>query len=221
MRGRDRRSGTTSRMTAIESAARRREVTAALGTLDAAGGSSLDELVGVLYDELKEMARRQLAREAAGHTLQATALLHEAYLKLADSPEIGGRQRSYFFAAAARAMRQVLIEHARRRNAAKRGGGPVAVGLEGSGLEVEAFAAELLDLDRALEELSAIKPRYAQVVECRYFGGMTAEETAAVLGVSARTVKNDWSIARAWLYDRLNREGAGGDPGRPAAPPTR
>lgn len=198
----------------------RQEITAALRTMDPAGGSPLDELVAVLYDELKDMARRQLAREAAGHTLQPTALLHEPYLKLADSPQLGDRERSYFFAAAGRAMRQVLIEHARRRNAAKRGGGAVPISLDGSGLEVDAFAVELLDLDRALEELAAVKPRYAQVVECRYFGGMSTEETAAVLGVSARTVKNDWSIARAWLYARLNAGPDGGGAASGIVPPT-
>lgn len=187
----------------MHSAALRRDITATLRSLDSAEGQSLDRLVEVLYDELKAMARRQLAREVAGHTLQPTALVHEAYVKLAESPQLGGRQRSYFFAAAARAMRQVLVEHARRRNAAKRGGGAVPISLDSSGLHVDAFAVELLDLDRALEELAAIKPRYAHVVECRYFGGLSTEETAAVLGVSARTVKSDWAIARAWLFDRL------------------
>jgi RNA polymerase sigma factor (TIGR02999 family) len=205
-------------MTAPGPAARRREVTAALQTVDPANGSSLDELVGVLYDDLKELARRHLAREAEGHTLQPTALAHEAYLKLADSPGLGGRERAYFFAAAARAMRQVLIEHARKRNAAKRGSGALPVSLDSSGLEVAAFAVELLDLDRALEELAAIKGRYAHVVECRYFGGLTTEETAVALGVSARTVKNDWAIARAWLFDRLNAgEAADAPPSAPAS----
>jgi RNA polymerase sigma-70 factor, ECF subfamily len=199
----------------MPASAPRQEIEAALRTLEATGGAPLDELVGVLYDELKEMARRHLAREAVGHTLQPTALLHEAYLKLADSPQLGERERSYFFAAAARAMRQVLVEHARRRNAVKRGSGAAPVSLDASGLGVDEFAVELLDLDRALEDLAALKPRYAQVVECRYFGGMGTEETAAVLGVSARTVKNDWSIARAWLYARLNAGATTPD----AAPP--
>lgn len=182
----------------------REQTTAALRTVESSGGASLDALVSVLYDELKEMARRQLAREEIGHTLQPTALLHEAYLKLADAPHITERERAYFFAAAARAMRQVLIEHARRRKADKRGGGGIQMSLRPELLAVNAFAAELLDLDTALEELAEIKPRYAQVVECRYFGAMSTEETAAVLGVSARTVKSDWAMARAWLYQRLH-----------------
>jgi RNA polymerase sigma factor (TIGR02999 family) len=177
----------------------RNDVSAVLRTVD----TPLDTLVELLYDELREMARRQLAREAAGHTLQPTALLHEAYLKLGHSPQIALHERAYFFAAAARAMRQVLIDHARRRNSSKRGSGAMPVSLDASGPAVDAMAVELLDLDRALEELAAHKPRAAQVVECRYFGGLTTEETAVVLGVSARTVKSDWALARAWLYDRL------------------
>jgi RNA polymerase sigma factor (TIGR02999 family) len=187
----------------------RDHVGAVLRTVDPAGGTPLDVLVELLYDELKEMARRQLAREAPGHTLQPTALLHEAYLKLGHSPQIQRHERAYFFAAAARAMRQVLIEHARRRKSGKRGGGGVPVSLDASGVAVDALAVELLDLDRALDELAAVQPRAAQVVECRYFGGLTTEETAAALGVSARTVKADWALARAWLYDRLRGESRG------------
>jgi RNA polymerase sigma factor (TIGR02999 family) len=194
------------------SSATRQEVTTALRTLESAGETSLAGLVSLLYDELKEMARRQLAREAVGHTLQPTALVHEAYLKLADSPGISQRERSYFFAAAARAMRQVLIEHARRRTAARRGGGALPVSLGNIGpagpgpgaAAVDAFAVELLDLERALEELADLRPRLERVVECRYFGGLSVAETAAALGVSVRTVKADWSLARAWLYQRLH-----------------
>ncbi|HSJ12992.1 MAG TPA: ECF-type sigma factor [Longimicrobiales bacterium] len=182
-------------------------VTTALRTVESSGGATLEQLVGLLYDELKEMARRQLAHEAAGHTLQPTALVHEAYLKLVDSTQFGARERAYFFAAAARAMRQVLIEHARRRAAAKRGGGQAPITLESEQAGVDAFAVELLDLDRALEELAALRPRHARVIECRYFGGMSVEETAAVLDVSARTVKADWAFARAWLHQRLNPPG--------------
>jgi RNA polymerase sigma-70 factor, ECF subfamily len=163
---------------------------------------ALEELLPLVYDELRAMARRQLAREPDGHTLQTTALVHEAYLKLVDRSRVSERGRAYFFAAAARAMRQVLVDHARRRRALKRGGaGAVEVAAPAS--DADAFAAEVLDLDRALNLLAELNPRHAQVVECRYFGGLSVTETAAALGISPRTVKYDWALARAWLYDAL------------------
>jgi RNA polymerase sigma factor (TIGR02999 family) len=125
-------------------------------------------------------------------------------MKLVDSTQVGRRGRAYFFGAAARAMRQVLVEHARRRAAVKRGRGPSPVPLDAVALEVDAFAVELLDLDRAIDELAHQNSRQARVVECRYFAGMSVPETAAALDVSARTVKADWALARAWLYDRLH-----------------
>ena len=179
-------------------------LTAFVQTVEADGGASLESLVALVYDELKEMAHRQLAREAPGHTFQTTALVHEAYLKLVDGTQVGARGRAYFFAAAARAMRQVLIDHARRRSTSKRGRGAVPIDVDDVQLAVDEFAVELLDLDGALERLAALNPRQARVVECRYFGGLSVEETATALGVSARTVKSDWALARAWLYDALN-----------------
>jgi RNA polymerase sigma factor (TIGR02999 family) len=179
-------------------------LTAFVQTVEADGGASLESLVALVYDELKEMAHRQLAREAPGHTFQTTALVHEAYLKLVDGTQVGARGRAYFFAAAARAMRQVLIDHARRRSTSKRGSGAVPIDVDDVQLAVDEFAVELLDLDGALERLAALNPRQARVVECRYFGGLSVEETATALGVSARTVKSDWALARAWLYDALN-----------------
>jgi RNA polymerase sigma factor (TIGR02999 family) len=185
----------------------RSEITTLIVAAEAGGVSPFEELVPFVYDELKIIARRYLAREAIGHTLQTTALVHEGYMKLVDSTQVGRRGRAYFFGAAARAMRQVLVEHARRRAAVKRGEGPSPVPIDAVALEVDAFAVELLDLDRAIEELARKNPRQARVVECRYFAGMSVPETAAALDVSARTVKSDWALARAWLYDRLRGGG--------------
>jgi RNA polymerase sigma-70 factor, ECF subfamily len=181
-------------------------VTALLVTADSGDGGALDRLVPLLYDELRAMAHGQLARERRQRTLQTTGLVHEAYLRLADDSRVTRRGRAYFFAAAARAMRQVLVDRARRRNAAKRGGGAEEVSLDEEQVAVDDFVAELLDLDRALEQLAALNPRHARVVECRFFAGMSVEETAEALDVSPRTVKYDWALARAWLLDALDGE---------------
>jgi RNA polymerase sigma factor (TIGR02999 family) len=171
------------------------------------GNESLDRLVPLLYEELKRVAHRQLRREAPGQTLRTTDLVHEAYLRLVDQTQLTQRGRAYFFAAAARAMRQVLIDRARRRCAAKRGGGQLDVDLDEATISVDAFAERLLDLDAALEELARLSPRQARVLECRYFGGLSVEETAETLEISARTVKYDWALARAWLYGALRQAG--------------
>lgn len=151
------------------------------------------------------MAHWQLVREHRNVTLQTTALVHEAYLKLVDDSRVTRQGRAYFFAAAARAMRQVLVDAARRRGAAKRGGGAPLMTVDWEDERVDAYASELLDLDRALEDLGRRNPRHMQVVECRFFGGMSVEETAVALDVSARTIKADWALARAWLYRFLDR----------------
>jgi RNA polymerase sigma-70 factor, ECF subfamily len=183
--------------------------TALLATADSGDGDALEQLVPFLYDELREMAHRQLVRERHNDTLQTTGLVHEAYLKLVDDTRVTRRGRAYFFAAAARAMRQVLVDHARRRRAAKRGGAVEPLSLDEEQISVDDFAAELLDLDRALEQLAALNPRHARVVECRFFAGMSVEETAEALEVSARTVNYDWALARAWLFDALGGEERG------------
>lgn len=192
---------------AMADPARRSEITSLVQAAEPGHAPSLDALVALVYDELKVVARRQLAREATGHTLQTTALVHEAYFRLVDSSQVGARGRSYFFGAAASAMRQVLIDHARKRNAAKRDGGALDSGEVR--LAVDELSVELLDLDRALERLAELNPRQARVIECRYFGGLSVEETAEALGVSARTVKSDWALSRAWLYQVMR--GAGGE----------
>lgn len=169
----------------------------------AASLDDLDELVPLIFDELRAMARRQLSRHQERYTLQTTELVHEAYLRLAGDAGVTRRGRAYFYGAAARAMRQVLVDAARRRNAAKRRPGAMALSLDERTGEVDAYAHELLDLDDALRALERRNPRYARVVECRFFGGLSVEATADALGVSPRTVKSDWALARAWLYDAL------------------
>jgi RNA polymerase sigma factor (TIGR02999 family) len=163
-------------------------------------GEVVNRLVPAVYEELRVMAHAFLDRERPDHTLDTTALVHEAYLKLVDEAQVAQRGRLYFFAAAARAMRQVLIDYARRRGRGNRGGGWARVSLESPEIAVDALAAELVELDEALTRMAGEFPRCARVVECRFFGGLSVEETAAALGVSTRSVKRDWALARAWLY---------------------
>jgi RNA polymerase sigma-70 factor, ECF subfamily len=153
----------------------------------------------VAYEELLRVAHAHLVREHAGHTLNTTGLVHEAYVKLASSGGPGWRDRGHFLAIASRAMRQILVDHARGRGRQKRGGGvsPVTLGTDAGGGRAE--TVDLLALDEALQRLAGHDPRLGQVVECRYFGGLTAEETAEALGVSLRTVERDWTRARAHL----------------------
>lgn len=181
--------------------------TTLLQTVDSPDAASIERLVPVIYDELRRMARRQLAREQRNPTIQTTELVHEAYIKLVDDARVTRQGRAYFFGAAARAMRQVLIDAARRRGAAKRGGGEAPLTLEEQHVAVDAYAAELIDLDEALSELEKRSPRQVRVVECRFFGGLTVAETAAALDLSPRTIKSDWALARAWLFDALRDYG--------------
>ena len=174
----------------------------------AANLGDLDELVPLIFDELRAMARRQLSRQHERYTLQTTELVNEAYLRLVGDSAVTRRGRAYFYGAAARAMRQVLVDAARRRNSAKRGSGVVALSLDERTGDVDAYAHELLDLDEAMQELERRNARSARVVECRFFGGMSVEDTAEALGVSPRTVKSDWALARAWLYDALRGNSA-------------
>jgi len=176
------------------------EVTRLLEAAEAGDSGALDRLVPLIYEDLRRVAHRQLDREGGGHTLQTTALIHEAYLKLAGSGSVSASSRAHFLAIAARAMRQVLVDYARRRKAAKRGGGVISVTLGDEPQPAEASAEDLLALDEALEQLD---PRQRQVIECRFFGGMEEKDIAAVLGVSERTVRRDWVKARAWLYQSL------------------
>ena len=168
-----------------------------------------------VYDELRRVAHRQLEREAEGHTLSTTALVHEVYLRLKDRGSSAFNDRPHFFATAARAMRRILVDHARRHHAAKRGDGARRVALESveqlaaDGLIVEERAELLVSLDEALVKLAALDARQAHVVELRFFGGLTEEETAEALGIGLRTVKRDWAKARSWLYGTLYPDAVG------------
>lgn len=177
------------------------------GLLEAAAegdAQTLDRIVPVIYEELRALAHRQLARERLDNTFRTTALVHEAYMKLVDDARVTRRGRAYFFGAAAQVMRRILVDQARRRNAAKRGGNVNHVSLGSNDASVDAYAGELLDLDRALTRLGAHSPRPVSVVECRFFAGLTVEETADALDVSPRTVESDWAMARAWLFRELD-----------------
>ena len=166
---------------------------------------ALDELVPLVYDELKRLARRHLRREPGGQTQQPTALVHEAYLRLVDAPQIDWRDRVHFFAVASNVMRRVLVDTARAKHAAKRGGHAIRVALD----DVDTLASErrptLIALDDALNALAAENPRKARVVELRVFGGLSLEETAAVLAVSTDTVSRDWKFVTSWLRRELTR----------------
>ena len=176
------------------------EVTRLLQAAVGGDQDALDRLVPLVYEDLRRLAHRQLGREGGGHTLQTTGLVHEAYLKLAGGAGGGAVNRAHFLAIAARAMRQVLVDYARRRKAEKRGGGAISVTLNDGEQGMEVSSDDLLALDDVLEQL---EPRQRQVVELRFFGGLEEKDIAEALGVSERTVRRDWVKARAWLYRAL------------------
>ena len=194
----------------MEPAVHPHAVTDALGALRAGAPDAMDRLVPLVYAELTRIAHRQLGLEATGHTLSTTALVHEAYLRLVDQRRAQWADRAHFFAVAAHAMRRVLVDHARRHRAMRRGGahrqGVSLDALEGvdvAALAVDDRADVLLALDDALDRLAAHDPRQARVVECRFFGGLTEAETAEALGVTPRTVARDWVKARILLRNAL------------------
>ena len=197
-----------------ESNARGADVTGLLIAWVEGDRAALDALLPIVYAELRRQARRALRREAAGHTLQPTALVHEAYLKLVDQRPSRWQGRAQFFGVAARCMRQVLVDAARTRRAAKRGGGahPITLG-DAEGLAIapvtggESAGDDVLALDEALTRLAALDPDQARVVELRYFAGLTLDDTAATLGISAATVSREWTVARRWLRRELARSG--------------
>jgi RNA polymerase sigma factor (TIGR02999 family) len=167
---------------------------------------ALDELVPRVYSELRRIARGKLRRERGGHTLDTTALVNEAYLHLVQIDRIQWQSRAHFLAIAAQAMRNILVSYARRRRRLKRGGGAQHVSLsKAMDLPVQE-AGRILGLDAALDQLATLNPRHARIVECRFFGGMTIEETATALGISTATAKRDWALLRGWLQRELERE---------------
>lgn len=177
--------------------------------------AALGELLPRVYDELKRLARARFRGERPGHTLQPTALVHEAYLELARLDRIRWQNRAQFFALAARAMRHVLADHAVARRAAKRGGDRQPVPLAEVELAGETPSVDLFALRQALDRLEAIEPRQVRVLECRLFGGLSIDETAEALGISAATVSRDWTFARAWLAHQLGGAADGARAGRP------
>jgi RNA polymerase sigma-70 factor, ECF subfamily len=185
------------------------EVTLLLASLRRGEQDALGRLMPLVYDELRRLAGHYMRGERAGHTLQPTAVVHEAYLRLAGQDWVEWQDRAHFIGVAARQMRRILVDYARQHFAAKRGGTPAKVELDAlAGGFDETKSAEILAVDEALERLRELDPQQAEIVELRYFGGLTVEEAAAQLGISERTVKRDWSVALLWLRARL----AGGDP---------
>ena len=168
--------------------------------------SALEKLIPLVEPELQRLAHRYMSRERAGHTLQTTALLDDAYLQLSEKGHVQWENRAHFFAVAAQIMRRIMVDHARQRHALKRGGGAIRVTLDECAAVTQTRADELLALDEALEKLAAADQRKARVVEMRYFGGLTIEESADVLNIHVNTVMRDWTAARAWLFAALSGE---------------
>jgi RNA polymerase sigma factor (TIGR02999 family) len=183
------------------------EVTQLLGDWSGGDEGALEKLIPLVQPELHRLAHYYMSRERAGHTLQTTALLNEAYLQLTDETQPPWQNRTHFMAVAAQLMRRIMVDHARARHALKRGAGAIRVTLDETALVTEERAEELLALDEALEKLAAFDRRRCEIVEMRYFGGLTVEEIADVLKVHANTVMRDWRAAKAWLYAELTTEG--------------
>ena len=170
--------------------------------------AAYDELFPLVYAELRRIAAREMRHEKPGRTLQTTALVHEAYLRLLKDASLSFENRAHFLGIAARAMREILIEHARARSARKRGGGAVRLTLDDLVASVPSPSVDVLALDEALQRLARLDERHARVVELRYFGGLSVEETAVALGLSPATVKRAWTLARAWLFRELTGSGS-------------
>ncbi len=190
------------------------DVTLLLKQLSDGNQQILAELIPLVYDELRRLAAYHLRQERSNHTLQATALVHEAYLRLVDQRHVDWKNRSHFFGVAAHLMRRILLMHARKHHAAKRGGSAQKISLDEAIVFTREKSAELIALDELLTQLTALDPQQARVVELRFFGGLSVEETADLMGISAATVKRDWAMAKAWLAREMGsvagREAASG-----------
>jgi RNA polymerase sigma-70 factor, ECF subfamily len=182
------------------------EVTRLLVAWSDGDQSAFDKLVPLVYEELRRLAHRYMGREHSGHTLQTTALVNEAYLRLIDAGNVRWQNRAHFFAISANLMRRILVDYARSRNYVKRGGEAYHVSLEEAAIFSEERAPDLVALDDALQSLAAFDPRKSRVVELRFFGGLSVEESAEVLNVSPDTVKRDWRLAKSWLLRELSSE---------------
>lgn len=181
------------------------EITQLLAEWSNGNQAALDKLYPLVYEELRRLAHQYMRRERKDHTLQTTALINEAYLRLIDQKNVHWENRAHFFSISAQIMRRILIDYARRYQYAKRGGGAKKISLDDAAVVAKERAAELLMLDEALMSLAERDPRRSQVVELRFFGGLSNEEIASVLKVSPNTVTRDWNLARAWLYKELSR----------------
>jgi RNA polymerase sigma factor (TIGR02999 family) len=184
----------------------RQRVTQLLVQWSAGDDGALAELTPLVYDELRRVAHHHLSRQRRDHTLQTTALVNEAYLRLADQTNPRWQNRAHFFAVAARAMRQILVSYARTQQAQKRGGGAFKVDFDEAVLVSPEQSKQIVELHEALEQLSALDSRKAQIVELKYFGGLNYDEIAEVLKISRITVRRDWEFARVWLYTELRNE---------------
>jgi RNA polymerase sigma factor (TIGR02999 family) len=167
--------------------------------------TQLDQLIPLVYHELRTIAHRELVQDRPDQTLSTTELVHEAYLRLSKDPRVTTRGQGYFFAAAAQAMRRIVVDYVRRKRRLKRGGRIRLITLDDAPDTRDGAGLLVLDLERGLRELAAIAPRAARVVECRFYGGLDVDQTALAAGVTSRTVKRDWAFARAWLFDYLKR----------------
>ncbi len=185
------------------------EITQLLLSWSQGDNSALDQLIPLVYPELRRLARQHMRRENAGHTLQTSALINEAYLRLVDQQDVKWQGRAHFFAVAAQVMRHILIDHARRLHYAKRGAGAQHIPLDEVMLVSQERAAEFVALDESLTLLAAVDPRKSQIVELRFFGGLTVAEAAEVMKLSPITIKREWRSARAWLHLEMSKGAAG------------